>query len=370
MKITCNRSELLSAITGVGRAVSGKTSIPSIEGILFQCDDTKLKLSAYDLEIGIMTYAPADIIEPGDIVINARLLGDILRKSEGESVTITADDNLRVEIRSGITKYSFIGIPAADFPELPMPDTDSSLSMPGQDFKELVEKTIYAVSTNDQKPVHTGSKFILEDGCLTVVSVDGHRLAVAKKEGIANAELSKSFIVPAKTLQEVSKLISDHEENIRIGTARRYAVFNLVGYTVVTRLLEGDFIDYKKSIPRSNKTTVTVDTASLMDAVERTSLIISDRFKSPIRMGFEDGIVRINCATALGSVYDEIACECEGDGLEIGFNYRYVLDALRNAGIPQVKLLLNEPTMPMTVVPTEGDDFLFLILPVRLRSNE
>ncbi len=147
-------------------------------------------------------------------------------------------------------------------------------------------------------------------------------------------------------------------------------MFNLVGYTVITRLLEGDFIDYKKSLPRSYKTVVKLNAGSLIDAVDRTSLLISDRFKSPIRLEVEDQDIKVSCTTALGSVNDEIACESEGDPVTIGFNYRYILDALRNAGVSTVKLMLNEPTMPMTVVPEEGDDFLYLILPVRLRSND
>ena len=369
MKIICSRNELLTAITGVGRAVSTKSPVPAMEGILFQCEDNSLKLTAYDLELGIITYTPAEIYEPGDIVINARLLGEILRKSEGESVQIETEPNLMVKINSGATRYSFMGRPSTDFPELPVPDTDSTFSIPGQDVQELISKTIYAVSVSDQKPVHTGSKFIFEDGTLTVVSVDGHRLAVARKSGLDYRE-DKSFIIPAKTLQEVSRLIGDREENVRIGTARRYAVFNLVGYTVVTRLLEGDFLDYKKSIPVSYKTTATVDTDALADSVERASLIISDRFKSPIKMNFEDGRLSISCNTSTSSVYDEIECGLEGDPIDIGFNYRYILDALKNAGTQKVIMRLNQPTMPMTIVPVEGDDFLYLVLPVRLRSNE
>lgn len=369
MKFSCNRQELLSSITGVSRAVSGKSSIPAIEGILFECDETKLKLTAYDLEIGIMTYTAAEIERPGSIVINARLFGDILRKSDGEFVTVDVDENYRVNIQIGVTKYSFVGIAASDFPDLPVPNTDSSLTIPGQELKKLIDKTLYAVSTNDQKPVHTGSKFILADGTMTVVSVDGHRLAIAKKDGLTSG-IEASFIVPAKTLSEVAKLIGDQEEDIRIGTARRYAVFNLAGYTVITRLLEGDFIDYKRSVPSSYKTTVEIDTDALMDSVERAALIISDRFKSPIRFNIEEKDMEVSCVTALGTVFDQLECDNQGEPIEIGFNYRYILDALRYAGEDRVKLLFNEPTMPMSVVPVEGDDFLYLILPVRLRSGQ
>lgn len=366
MKITCNRNDLLEAITGVGRAVSGKTSIPAIEGILFQCDDTKLKLTAYDLEIGIITYTDAEITEPGDVVINARLLGEILRKSDGEKITISADENYKVEIKSGITKYNFVGIPASDFPDLPVPNAEATVLVPGQELQKLINKTIYAVSTNDQKPVHTGSKFVIKDNGITVASVDGHRLAVARKDDVAN-DIDISFIVPAKTLQEVSRLIGDKKENVRIGTARRYAVFNLVGFTIITRLLEGDFLDFNKSIPSVFKTLVTVNCDSLTNSVERASTIITDRFKSPIRLSFEEDVIKLSCSTALGSIYDEIPCEISGNSIEVGFNYKYLLDALKYAGEDEVKLSINEATMPMTMTPVEGDEFVFLILPVRLR---
>ncbi len=369
MKIICNRNDLLTSITGVGRAVSSKSPVPAMEGILFEADDNSLKLTAYDLELGIITYTEAEVFEPGEIVINARLLGEILRKSEGETVQIETAPNLMVKINCGAAKYSFMGLPCTDFPELPVPDTDSSFSIPGQDIQELISKTIYAVSVSDQKPVHTGSKFIFEDGTLTVVSVDGHRLAVARRHGLEFGE-ERSFVIPAKTLQEVSRLIGEREENIRVGTARRYAVFNLVGYTVVTRLLEGDFLDYKKSVPVSFSTTAVVDTSELASAVERASLIISDRFKSPIKMNFDDGMISISCNTSTSSVYDEISCSLEGAPMDIGFNYRYVLEALRNSGTQKVIMRLNQSTMPMIIVPTEGDEFLFLILPVRLRNNE
>lgn len=368
MKIVCDRQELLEALSGVSRAVSSKSSIPAIEGILFKCTEDAVILTAYDLEIGIITAVNADIQSMGEIVLNARLLTDMVRKMDCDTVTIETNDNMKVSVRGGITKFNFIGIPSGDFPEMPAPDTDDALSIPSGELREMIGKTIYAVATDNQKPVHTGTKFIIENGELTMVSVDGYRLAVCTKKGL-NDVSDRQFIVPGKTLSELSKLLSDSDDEVTIGTARRYAVFKLSSYTVVTRLLEGDFLDYKRAIPAGYKTRIKMDVRSLCDAVERASLIISDRFKSPVRLSFDGGVAVVTCTTTLGNSYDEIGCGMEGDPVEIGFNNRYILDAMRNSGCDEVYLEINGPTSPMKVLPTEGDRFLYLVLPVRIKNE-
>ena len=368
MKIVCDRQELLDGLTGVSRAVSSKSSIPAIEGILFKCENEAATLTGYDLEIGIITTVKADVYTPGEIVLNARLLIDMVRKMDSDIVTIEAGDDMKVMVKGGITKFNFMGIPSGDFPEMPIPDTDDTLGIPASSLKELISKTIYAVATDNQKPVHTGTKFILEGGGLTMVSVDGYRLAVCTRKGI-NTDEQKSFIVPGKTLSELSKLLGDGDDEVTIGTARRYAVFRLCDYTVVTRLLEGDFLDYKKAIPAGHTTRVKIDVRSLCDSVERASLIINDRFKSPVRMSFDGGVAVITCNTTLGNSYDEIGCSMEGDSVEIGFNNRYLLDAMRNSGCDEVYLEISGATSPMKVLPVEGDDFLYLVLPVRIKNE-
>lgn len=369
MKIVCDRTELLDVISGVSKAVSSKSSIPAIEGILFKAANDSVTLTAYDLELGIIASMPAQVDEAGEIVLGARLLFDIVRKVEADTLTIESDADLKVVIRGGITKFNFIGIPANDFPEMPIPDTESTLTLPGVQLKEMIGKTIYAVSTSDQKPVHTGTKFIIDEKGLTLVSVDGYRLAVCtRKENVVVSDM-RSFIVPGKTLTELSKLLDESEGNVAIGTARRYAVFTLPAYTVVTRLLEGDFLDYKKSIPGGWKTRVKIDVHAMVDAIERASLIISDRFKSPIRFYFDEGRVTLTCTTATGTSYDEIPCDIEGESIEIGFNNRYMLDALRYSGCDEVVLEISGAGSPMKVLPTEGEDFLFLVLPVRIKSD-
>ena len=233
----------------------------------------------------------------------------------------------------------------------------------------MIEQTLFAISTNDSKPVHTGSLFQLEAGELRVVSVDGSPSGPAPGKGLRRRN-GPVFIIPGKTLSEMNKLLSDdEEEQTRLYLSRKHVVVQIGQYKVISRLLEGEFLDYKAAIPEGSKTTVTVEVRPLIDSIERTSLLISDRLKSPLRIHFGEGQIKMSCSTAIGKAYDQLECRMEGDEVEIGFNNRYMLEALRATGCDQVNLLISGPLAPMKVVPLEGDSFLFLILPVRLKSE-
>lgn len=367
MNIRCDRQELFSAIAGVSRAVAGKSSIAAIEGILLQAEGGRLRLTGYDLEMGIVTDIEAAVESPGDIVINARLFSEMIKKLESDEVLIESDDQHRVRVKGGITEYNFGGIAAEDFPEMPEPSADTMLVIEGKQLKEMIDRTLYAVSQSVQKPVHTGTKFIMEPNKLTLVSVDGYRLAICKKDLLNQSD--GSFVVPAKTLSEIAKLIGDKDGEIKIGTARRQGVFWLDGYTVVTRLLEGDFLDYNRAIPQGFETKVTIDVGEFSAAVERAALFVTDNYLSPIRLKFEEGMASITCSTAVGDAFDEMKVNMEGQPVEIGFNNRYILDALRNSGKTELVFELSGPTQPMKVYPTDGDELLFLVLPVRIKAE-
>jgi len=370
MKLTCNRSELLDALQGVSRAVSTKSTIPALEGILFKCNGYTVTLTAYDLELAIVTTISAEIEDPLDLVINARLFIDMIRKMESDTVVLQTGTDLRLSVRGGNSRFNILGMPAADFPELVFPEADNRITVPCNVLRDMIGKTLYAVSTNDQKPVHTGTKFIFENDSLTLASVDGFRLALARSAG-RTAENDSSFVVPGRTLSEISHLIGDSESTVEISTARRYAIFTIPEYTVVTRLLEGDFLDFSKSIPTGYTTRIRVKVQSFYDAVERAALIISDRFRSPLRMRFEDQTISISCSTPLGNSHDVVDCSIEGDAVEIGFNNKYILEALRYSGSEEVFMELSGALSPVKLLPVDGSDaFLFLILPVRIKANE
>jgi DNA polymerase-3 subunit beta len=232
----------------------------------------------------------------------------------------------------------------------------------------MIDQTLFAVSLTDTKPVHTGSLFDMESEHLTVVSVDGYRLALRNEIISGGTELS--FVVPGKVLGEISKLASDDEEELAtLSVSKRHIVVNIGKYSIISRLLEGDFLDYKTSIPGGGGTTVKLSTRAFIDSIERVSLLISDRLRSPLRVLFDEGKIKISCSTTLGKSYDELDCELSGPAVEMGFNNKYLLDALKAAGSDEVRVEIAGPLSPIKVLPLEGESYLFLVLPVRLKNE-
>lgn len=367
MKFTVNKSDITEAVSNIQRAVSTKTSIPALEGILLSATETGLELCAYDLELGITTVIPAFVMEPSKAVLSAKLFSDIVRRTPAETVTISVDEKNMATLESGYSRFSIIGIPAEEFPELPKLSDSTQISLPGALLKSMIRQTLFAIAESDAKPIHQGSLFSLENGILDVVSVDGYRLAVRREPVDFSEDLS--FVVPGKTLSELLKLIKDSEEPVEISAGRRHILFKIDNYTVISSLLEGEFLNYKAAIPPESQTEVVLKTREAIDSVERVSLLITDRLKSPIRCLFDNNEVKLNCTTSMGRASDQLDVEMTGQSVEIGFNNRYLLEALRNTECDEVKVQLGGPLSPMKVVPKEGDSFLFLVLPVRLKSE-
>ncbi len=243
--------------------------------------------------------------------------------------------------------------------------------MPEKTLKSIISDTIFAVSDNESKPVHTGSLFEVEDNVLTVVSVDGYRLAL-RRESIDKTDMEKvSFVVPGAALSEVEKIALDRDETVKITLGARHIMFSIGDTELISRRLEGEFLDYKKSIPTFSKFIIDADRRTLIDSVERVSLIISEKMKSPIRCVFGKNMLRIHTVTALGRANDECPVEGDGENLEIGFNNRYMMDALKAAPADKIRILLNSSITPCVIVPTEEyDSFLYMILPVRIRTDD
>ena len=367
MKFTVEKRLLNEAVTNLQRAVSSKTSIPALEGILIRSEENRLILTAYDLEIGTQTELPAIISAPGAIILTAKLFAEIVRRSPDEDITIDVDDRNTATITSGVSCFTIIGMDSAEFPELPKITDADTIKMPQELLKSMIRQTLFAVADSTAKPIHQGSLFKIESGNLDVVSVDGYRLAL-RREAINYAN-NTEFVVPGKTLSEVLKLLKDSEGEVEICPSRRHILFRIDNYTVISALLEGEFLDYKSALPKDKKTEVTVSTRTMIESVERVSLLITDRLKSPVRCVIGEDTVKLFCTTTMGRATDQISAEISGDQLEIGFNNKYLLDALRAAETDEVRLQLGGPISPMLVLPKEGDAFSFLVLPVRLRSE-
>lgn len=366
MKFSCLNKDLAEAVAGVSRAVVPSSAVPVLQGILLKADGFKVELTGYDLEMAITTGLEANVSEPGEIVLPAKLLGDMVRSLVGQEVEISSDENLATHIKSGITEYDMMGMSPTDFPELPEPGADRAFEIDSAELATMIGATLYAVSTDDKKPAHTGELFSIEEGELTIVALDGFRLAIAKHPIVSDKEIK--IVVPAKAAAEVSRLMGESGEVVKVDANNRFVVFSGGGYTVLSRLIEGEFLNYKTVVPEGYKTRAVVDVEPFEKSIARCSVIITERLKNPLRMTFKDGI-EIKCQTPLGKVSDQVAAEIDGDAVEIGFNYRYLLDALRNSGCDKVVMELSGPLSPVKVLPLEGEEFLFLVLPVRFKND-
>ncbi len=368
MKIICDKITLKEAVTGVSKAVMAKSSVVALEGILLKAEGMQLTLTGYDLEMAITTTIECNVIKSGEIVINSKLLCDMVNKLICEEVEIIVDDNNNITINGDITTYNILGIEAAQFPALPNPDVENTVEIEPKTLQEMVNSTIYAVATDDKRPAHTGELLIFSQGHLKIVALDGFRLAITDRDIVCDKDIK--IIVPQKTMHEAANLICDSDENILVNASNRFVIFSTSKYKIISRLIEGEFLDFEGVIPKNVITSVTVEVKKFIEIIERASLIITERLKNPLRIYFNsDGLIEVKCKTALGSVEDEINAQIEGDGIEIGFNYRYLLDALRNSGEEKVKFEINGALNPIKIKPIDNDNFLFLVLPVRFKND-
>ena len=368
MKIICNTSLLAEACNIVQRGVPQKSTLPATEGIYLQAKNSVLTLTGYDLEVGITTEIECTSEVEGKIVLNARLLCDILRRLPSQSVTINCDSHNLCKITSGEAEFSLVGIPADDYPELPTVSGGIPFSIKQGILKNMVKQTIFAVAVQDIKPVHKGIKFEVENNNLRLISCDGFRLAI-RNEAIDYAGDDMTFVVPAKTLSEVIKLAEDDDAEITFSIGKKFIHFEIGSYKIISRLLEGEFFNYKNAIPSESSTKARVNLKLILDSVERTSLLITSKIKSPVRCVFDDNTIRISSATSLGAATDKIPASIEGKRLEIGFNNTYLTDCLRTVDVDEVNIELSSPVSPIIIKPIEGDNFIFLIIPMRLKNE-
>ncbi len=370
MKFSCEKALLQAAINTTSRAVSPKSSIPALEGILLEADHD-LKLTGYNLETGIRTSVPADIQSGGSLVLGARLFGEIVRKLPDDLVIFTAE-NYMVNIKCGMSEFNILGTDPEEFPELPTVEYQNSLNIQQNKLKSMISQTIFAVSDNESRPIHTGALFEVNDEGLTMVAVDGFRLALRREPVLAKeGSPSFSFVVPGAALSEVEKICGQVEEPASVTQGAKHVMFKVGETILVSRRLEGEFLAYRQAIPRNNSIHVTGDTRALLSSIDRVSLMINEKLKSPLHCIFDENVLKIRTKTAIGDAADQCPIDGDGGGLEIGFNNRYLMDALKAAPADRVRLELTTSVSPCVILPAEGDEnFLYMVLPVRLKAGE
>lgn len=370
MKFTCDKSLLSEVINNVIPAVSSKSTLLALEGLKLCCDNNILELTGYNLELGITKKLDVEQTESGNIILNASLLSNIINKMPNGNVSFQTDEKLLTIIKCKDVEFTILGLNAEEFPDMPVITDEKQFSIPHFLLKKMISQTLFSVAQTDQNPVHTGSLFDIDNGILNIVSVDGYRLAM-RKENI-NVQENFKFVVPGKTLGEIVKLLSrlvleSDEEKVLIAVTQKHISFCVNGYVIISRLLEGEFLDYKNAIPKESQTIVTIETKEFIDSINRASIIINERAKSPIKCSFEENSIKLFCETAIGKINDSIEAMIEGPDVKIGFNNKYMADALKASECDKIIVQINGPISPMKLVPIEDDGFLFLVLPVRLK---
>ena len=372
MKMICEKENLLKAINSVTKAVASKTTMPILEGILIQTNENNVKFTTYDLEIGIEYVIECDVKEQGATVVNSIMFSEIIRKLPDTEITITVNENNLLVIECEGSLYKLATMNPDEFPELPKIDIENSIQIEQNSLKDMVKKTIFAVSTEENRPIFTGCLFEIKENKLNVVAVDGFRLAW-KSKFLNNKVNDFSAVIPGRTLNEINKILLDSFDMIKIGVSKNQALFEMENCKIVTRLLDGEFLNYASVIPETWETRIRVDKNAIQNCFERVSLIsassIEKEKKYPVKVNVEIGKVVISCTNQTGDAKEEMFVETEGQNLEAGFNPKYFLDALRAIDDPEVFIDFGSSISPCIIRPTEENgDYIYMVLPIRMKE--
>ncbi len=371
MKIVCEKEKILKAINSVTKAVASKTTMPILEGILIQTNDKEVKLTTYDLEIGIEYIIDADVREQGATVVNAIMFSEIIRKLPDTEINISLNEKNLLVIECEGSLYKLATMNPEEFPELPQINVENSIEIEQNVLKEMIRKTIFAVSTEENRPIFTGCLFEIKNNKLNVVAVDGFRLAW-KSKFLQNSSNDFTAVIPGRTLNEVNKIILDSFDNIKIGVAKNQALFEMENCKLVTRLLDGEFLNYSSVIPENWETRVRVNKNIIQNCFERISLIsassIEKEKKYPVKVSVDIGKVTISCTNQTGDAKEEMYVSTEGQNLEAGFNPKYFLDALRAIDDEEIFVDFGTSISPCIIRPVDDGDYIYMILPIRLKD--
>ena len=369
MRFTCEKSMLVTGLNIAGRTVAQKSSLSVIEGILCKASHG-LSLTGYNMETAITYEIEAEVADPGQCILPAKLFGDIIRRLPEGPVTVVVDEAFKVSIRAGYASFTISAESAEEYPELPDVNDGRAIQIPQKELKELISGTIFAVSENQGRPIHTGVKFEVTDTSITTVAVDGFRLARRTYHPEESTGRELNFVVPAAGLKEVEKIVADTEENAAFTLGTKHILFQIGSATLVCRLLEGEFLDWKKVVPSNCPVKLVAKVSDLASSVERVGLIVSEKYKSPVRCVFSHQELLMRTNTTIGAAEDRCSIAGDGKELEIGFNVRYLADALRVIPSEEVTLELTNGLSPIVLTPVdEKQDFAYMVLPVRIKNN-
>ena len=369
MRFTCEKNMLVMGLNITGRTVAQKSALSAIEGIL--CNAAAgLSLTGYNMETAITYQIEAEVTDVGSCILPAKLFGDIIRRLPEGPVTVVVDENYKVSIRAGYASFTISAESAEDYPELPDVGSGRSVRIPQSALKELIGGTIFAVSENQGRPIHTGVKFEVEEDRVSAIAVDGFRLARRTYHTEDSIDRKLSFVVPAQGLKEAEKILQDCDDEVVFTLGSKHILFQMGSATLICRLLEGDFLDWRRVVPTNCPVKLVANVGDLASSIERVGLIVSEKYKSPVRCVFSDQVLLLRTNTTIGAAEDRCAIAGDGKELEIGFNVRYLSDALRAIPCEEVVLELTNGLSPIVMTPVEEKyDFSYMVLPVRIKNS-
>ena len=368
MRFTCEKSMLVAGLNITGRTVAQKSALSAIEGILCRAHGN-LSLTGYNMETAITYEIEAEVTDIGECILPAKLFGDIIRRLPEGPVTVVVDDNYKVSIRAGYASFTISAEPAEDYPELPDVGDGRPVGISQSALKELISGTIFSVSENQGRPIHTGVKFEVTEDTVSAIAVDGFRLARRTYHTETPTGRTMNFVVPAQGLKELEKILQDTEENAGFILGTKHIQFQVGGATLICRLLEGEFLDWRRVVPTNCPVKLVANVSELTSSIERVGLIVSEKYKSPVRCVFSDQVLLMKTQTTIGAAEDQCAIAGDGKELEIGFNVRYLCDALRGVPSEEVVLELTNGLSPIVMTPADDKhDFAYMVLPVRIAN--
>jgi len=372
IKFSSNKATMLSLITPALSATSTKSTLPALEGLLFKLENNILTVCGYDLEKGVKTSATVYPKEDGAVILNAQKISAIIKNFPDCEIHVEADEKNMVSITGGMSDFSIHGLSAEAFPNLPELGGDKSFSISQGLFKNIIATTYFAVAQTDARPILTGELFNIKGNMLTVVALDNYRLAlIEEKNAIFENKNDFSFIVPGRTLFEFSKLLDDSEDMVRVEFTSKYIILKIDDTILFSRLLEGEYLDYERAIPKQGKIFAKIKTTDFIESASRASLLVDEKLKTPIKCSFTDNNLDISCSTQYGKVNDNIKIEKTGEDIEIGFNSKYLLDALRACPDEYINVSMSTPIIPMVITPAEKKEnrnYTYLVLPCRIKD--
>lgn len=368
MKFSCSQNKLSKSLNIISKAISTRTTMPILKGILIDVEDGTLTLTASDLDISVIRKIKVDSIENGKIVVNAKIFIDIIRKLPSAEINFVVDDNQKMEIKCLNTDFEIICISPDEFPSIYRESFDDAISFHKETFKELIRRTQFAAHPDETRGIISGILLEMNNDYLKMVAIDGYRMAINK--AITNIDDEQKFVIAARIMGELSKIINDSQDETDIIKIKKNgkSLAALIGNNEVNlRIIDGEFLQYNEMVPSESSIHVKVNRKSLSEAIERASIFTIEGQNNLIKLNIEEQMMKISSKSQEGSVVEEVMIEKTGGDIEIGFNAKYLIDILKVIDDDEIMLYFNSPVTPCVVTPIEGDEFLFLVLPVRVK---